>query len=59
MALSDLGMTENDAQYILGSLLHSFILEIMVYGMYTAMSCIAMYLICTFSASPQSSIAVD
>ena len=45
MALSDFGMTKSDAEYILGSLLHSTILEILAYGIYTSVYCVAMYLI--------------
>lgn len=45
--LSDLGMTENDAQHFVSSLLHSYVLQIMGYGMYTVIYFVALYLTCT------------
>lgn len=49
MSLSDFGMTVDDAKYILGSELHSDILEVLAYGMYTVIYCVALYLICMVS----------
>ena len=53
MALSDLGLTEDAAAYILRSYLHAFILEILAYGIYTAVYCVTLYLTCMFSTCVQ------
>ena len=55
MALSDFGLTENDAQYLLGSVLHAIIVQILVYGMYTVVYCVALYLTCTLPSRYPSS----
>ena len=54
MALSDYDMTESDAEYILSSLLHSHILEILAFGMYTVVYCLAVYFTGKLSSSSWS-----
>lgn len=49
MSLSDIGVTEQDAQYILGTFLHSWILQIFAYGIYTVVYCVALCLTCKLS----------
>lgn len=49
MALSDFHMTEKDAETVLSCYLHSKILEIFAYGIYTVIYCVAVYLTCKFA----------
>lgn len=41
---SELGLTENEIIYQLASILHSGILDILAYGIYTAIFFVALYL---------------
>lgn len=59
MALSDFNMTENEAEYLLGSLLHCYILEILAYGIYTVMYFVALYLTRKFFNSILLSAFID
>lgn len=45
--LSKYGLTDEDIVYELGSVLHSYILDILGYGIYTGIYFVALYLTCT------------